>query len=67
MEQTEKDLNALRFKSHSARFSFRNALARFTLYLYDVLRYKYASLVCSLSVVCLKQKSLMALWDDVWI
>ena len=44
MEQTEKDLNALRFKSHSARFSFRNALARFTLYLYDVLRYKYASI-----------------------
>ena len=52
MEQTEKDLNALRFKSHSARFSFRNALARFTLYLYDVLRYKYAS-ICFDYIICI--------------
>ena len=37
-------MHALRFTSMDARSSFRSALARFALYLYQMLPYKYASL-----------------------
>ena len=39
-----RSMHALRFTSMDARFSFRSALARFALYLYQMLPYKYASL-----------------------
>ena len=37
-----RSMHALRFTSMDARFSFRSALARFALYLYQMLPYKYA-------------------------